>query len=54
MADALTQSGDAFTLEQMFVKRIPKSAKTPGEMLKMCEITAQDDVSVTMKVLQVA
>jgi transketolase len=54
MADALTQSGDAFTLEQMYVKRIPKSAKTPGEMLKMCEITAQDIVNVTMKVLQVA
>lgn len=54
MADALTQSGDAFTLEQMFVRRIPKSARTPAEMLKMCEITAQDIVSTTMKMLQVA
>jgi len=54
MADALTQSGDAFTLEQMYVKRIPKSAKTPGEMLTMCDITAQDAVNVVMKMLQVA
>lgn len=54
MADALTESGDAFTLEQMFVKRIPKSAKTPAEMLKMCNITAQDIVNTTMKILQVA
>ncbi len=53
MADALTQSGDAFTLEQMYVRRIPKSAKTPQEMLKMCGITAQDVVNVTMKMLQV-
>lgn len=54
MADALTQSGDAFTLEQMYVKRIPKSAKTPQEMMKMCEISAQDVVNVVMRVLQVA
>jgi transketolase len=54
MADALTQSGEGFTLEQMFVKRIPKSAKTPGEMLKMCGLTAQDIMNTAMRVLQVA
>ena len=54
VADALTSSGDAFTLEQMYVKRIPKSAKTPGEMLQMCGLTAQDIVNTTMKLLQVA
>jgi transketolase len=54
VADALTSSGDAFTLEQMYVKRIPKSAKTPGEMLKMCNLTAQDIVAAVMRMLQVA
>ncbi|HMN41631.1 MAG TPA: transketolase [Phycisphaerales bacterium] len=54
VADALTQSGEGFTLEQMFVKRIPKSAKTPQEMLKMCGLTAQDIVATAMRVLQVA
>lgn len=54
VADALTGSGDAFTLEQMYVKRIPKSAKTPGEMLKMCGLTAQDIVATAMRLLQVA
>jgi transketolase len=54
MADAFTDSGDAFTLHQMYVKRIPKSAKTPGEMMKMCGITAQDIVQAAMKMLQVA
>ncbi|MBX3402741.1 MAG: transketolase [Phycisphaeraceae bacterium] len=54
VADALTESGDAFTLQQMFVRRIPKSAKTPGELLKMCNLTSQDIVETTMKLLQVA
>lgn len=53
VADALTGSGDAFTLEQMHVRRIPKSAKTPGEMLKMCGLTAQDITQTVMKLLQV-
>ncbi|MEX2219969.1 MAG: transketolase [Phycisphaerales bacterium] len=54
IADALTASGDAFTLEQMHVRRIPKSAKTPEELLAMCGLTAQDIVKTAMKLLQVA
>jgi transketolase len=42
VADALLDSGDAFKLKQMYVKRIPKSARTPEEMLKMCGLTAAD------------
>ena len=53
IADALTESGDAFTLEQMFVRRIPKSARTPEEMLQMCGLTAEDVVKNVMKLLQV-
>jgi transketolase len=53
VADALTNSGDAFTLEQMYVTRIPKSARTEQEMLQMCGLTAQDIVQRTMKLLQV-
>lgn len=53
IADALTASGDAFTLEQMHVRRIPKSAKTPEEMLKMCNLTAEDIKTQVMKMLQV-
>lgn len=54
IADALTESGDAFTLHQLHVRRIPKSAKTPEEMLQMCGLTAQDIVKAAMKMLQVA
>jgi transketolase len=54
IADALTESGDAFTLRQMHVRRIPKSAKTPDEMLQMCSLTAKDIVQNVMQLLQVA
>jgi transketolase len=54
VADALVAGGEGFTLEQMYVRRIPKSAKTPQEMLKMCGLTAQDIVQTAMRVLQVA
>lgn len=53
IADALVESGDGFTLDQMFVKRIPKSARTPEEMLEMCGLTAQDITNHVLKVLQV-
>ena len=53
VADALTESGDPFTLQQMHVRRIPKSAKTPEEMLQMCGLTAQDISKTVMKMLQV-
>ncbi len=54
IADAMVESGDAFTLEQMYVRRIPKSARTPDEMLRMCDLTADDIVRCAMKLLQVA
>ena len=53
LADAFTQSGDSFTLEQMYVKRIPKSAKTPQEMLQMTGLTANDIVATAKRLLQV-
>ena len=36
VADACTESGDAFTIKQLFVKRIPKSARTTEGVLKLC------------------
>ncbi len=54
IADAIVASGDGFTLEQMHVRRIPKSARTPEEVLAMCGLTAQDIVDQVMQVLQVA
>jgi transketolase len=53
IADAIATSGDGFTLKQMHVRRIPKSAKTPDEVLKMCGLTSDDIVKEVMKLLQV-
>ncbi len=54
VADAISASGDAFTLRQLHVRRIPKSARTAEEILAMCQISASDIVKETMKLLQVA
>jgi transketolase len=53
IADALMESGDGFELAQMYVNRIPKSARTPDEMLQMCGLTAQDIVNKVMTLLGV-
>ena len=53
VADALLESGDGFRLRQMHVKRIPKSAKSPEEVLKMCNLTAEDLVKEAMDMLGV-
>jgi transketolase len=42
IADACTESGDSFTLEQMYVRRIPKSARTEEEILKQCGLHHTD------------
>jgi transketolase len=42
VADACTGGGDAFTVEQMFVRRVPKSARTPEEILKLCGLHHTD------------
>jgi transketolase len=54
VAEALSNSGDAFTLEQMTIQRIPKSAKTPEEILQMVGLTHSDIVNRCLKLLQVA
>ncbi|MEM7623789.1 MAG: transketolase C-terminal domain-containing protein, partial [Planctomycetota bacterium] len=54
VAEAMAAAGDAFQLCQMHVRRIPKSAKTPDEMLQMCGLTADDVVKQAMELLQVA
>ena len=53
VADALLDSGDAFTLKQMHVKRIPKSARTPEELLKVCGLTSHDIAKTAMEMLGV-
>ena len=42
VADACTTSGDPFTVKQLFVKRIPKSARSPESILRMCGLHYTD------------
>ena len=42
VADVCTESGDAFTVEQMFVRRIPKSARNEEAILKQCGLHHSD------------
>ncbi len=53
VADAMTESGDAFTLKQMFVQRIPKSARTPEEELDMCGLSHKHIVNGVLELLGV-
>jgi transketolase len=49
VADAVTESGDAFTVEQMAVRRIPRSARDEEGILKLCGL---DHESITRKAAQ--
>jgi transketolase len=53
VADACTESGDAFTLQQMYVQRIPKSARTEAEILTMCGLHATQIAARAAKIVGV-
>jgi transketolase len=42
VADACSASGDAFTVEQLHVRRIPKSTRSPESILRMCGLHYTD------------
>lgn len=42
VADACAASGDAFTVEQLYVRRIPKSTRSPESILRMCGLHYTD------------
>ena len=42
VADACAASGDAFTVEQLHVRRIPKSTRSPESILRMCGLHYTD------------
>ena len=53
VADALAESGEGFTLQQMTVGRIPKSARTPEETLSSLGLTHEEIASQCLRLLQV-
>jgi transketolase len=53
VAEAIADSGDGFTLKQLHVRRIPKSARTPEELLDLCGVSASAITKAAMNMLQV-
>ncbi len=53
VADALAESGEGFTLEQMKVDRIPKSARTPDEVIQMVGLSPEDILNRCLTMLGV-
>lgn len=53
VADALAESGDAFTLRQLYVRQIPKSAKEPEEILEMVGLSAKQITEACLSLLGV-
>lgn len=53
LSDALTESGDAFRLKQLHVTRIPKSARTPEELIKACGLSSEHIKKAAMELLGV-
>ncbi|MEM8781842.1 MAG: transketolase [Planctomycetota bacterium] len=54
VADALAATGDGFTVQQMFVKRLPKSGKSGDEILKFCGLSAGDITKAAMEMLSLS
>jgi transketolase len=54
VADAVTESGDGFTIEQMHVRRIPKSARTVDEELEYLGLRPGDIAQRAARMLGVA
>jgi len=51
VASTVAASGDGFSVEQMFVKRIPKSAKNHDHMLAACGLSADHIADAAIKML---
>jgi transketolase len=54
VADALVEYGGLFTLEQMFVRQIPKSGHTPDDVLHHLGLSMEDIVKAAVDLLAVA
>jgi transketolase len=54
IADAVAADGGGFKLQQMFVRNIPKSGRTPDEVLAYCGIGADDIAAQALRLLELS
>jgi len=52
MAGVLTQHEGSYALEQMHVRRIPKSGRTPDDLLQSLNLSADDIANTATKLLE--
>jgi hypothetical protein len=53
VADVLSEQAGAFTLKQLYVRQIPKSGRTPEEVLRYLGLSADDIVKAAVEMLAV-
>jgi transketolase len=51
VAEVLAEHGSACTLQQMYVRQIPKSGRTPEAVLRYLQLSAPDIVKTAVKML---
>jgi transketolase len=54
IADALAEYGELFTVKQMYVRQIPKSGRTPDDVLRELGLSVEDIVKTAVDLLAVA
>ncbi|MFP4144852.1 MAG: transketolase [Phycisphaeraceae bacterium] len=54
IADATAADGGGFTVNQMFVRNLPKSTRTPEEILAYCGLSVSDIVANAMGMLELS
>jgi transketolase len=54
VADVLAEYGGLFTVKQMFVRQIPKSGRTPDDVLRYLRLSVEDIVKTAVDILAVA
>lgn len=54
VCDALAATGDGFTVQQMFVKHLPKSGGSPEELLRYCNLSAAHIAQQAMNMLELS
>ena len=53
VADACAEAGDAFTIQQMFVRRMPKSCINEDEIMRYCGLHHTDVAREALKMMGV-
>jgi transketolase len=54
VADVAAEDGGGFTVQQMHVSRIPKSGRTPDELMAYCGLSADDITKQAMGLLELS